>query len=75
MLAHRHGQLWSGSELGRAFGVSHTTVRRYLDHLVDALLVRVLPPWHPVSTSTPPNLARVASAAPGDFAPTHEDPP
>ena len=29
MLAHWHGQLWNGAELGRAFGVSHTTVRRY----------------------------------------------
>jgi len=33
MLAHRHGQTWSGAEFGRAFGVSHTTVRRYLDPL------------------------------------------
>ena len=46
MLAHYHGQIWNGSELGRAFGVGDTTVRRYLEHLVGAYMVRVLPPWH-----------------------------
>lgn len=45
MLAHYHGQLWNGAELGRAFGVSHTTSRRYLDLLVDTFMVRILPPW------------------------------
>ena len=29
MLAHWHGQVWNGAEFGRAFGVSHTKVRRY----------------------------------------------
>lgn len=46
MLAHYHGQTWNGSELARAFGVAHTTVRRYLDILVGAMVVRQLPPWH-----------------------------
>ena len=46
MLAHYHGQIWNGSELGRAFGVGDTTVRRYLDHLAAAFMVRTLPPWH-----------------------------
>jgi predicted AAA+ superfamily ATPase len=46
MLAHYHGQTWNGSELGRAFGVGDTTVRRYLDHLAAAYMVRILPPWH-----------------------------
>jgi uncharacterized protein len=46
MLAHYHGQTWNGSELGRAFGVGDTTVRRYLDHLAAAFMVRVLQPWH-----------------------------
>lgn len=46
MLAHYHGQTWNGAELARAFGVSGTTVRRYLDTLVAALVVRALPPWH-----------------------------
>jgi uncharacterized protein len=46
MLAHYHAQIWNGAELARAFGVSATTVRRYLDVLADALVVRQLPPWH-----------------------------
>jgi len=45
MLAHYHGQLWNGSELGRSFGVSHTTVRSYLDLLTGAYVVEQLPPW------------------------------
>ncbi|MCX8086122.1 MAG: ATP-binding protein [Rhodocyclaceae bacterium] len=46
MLAHYHGQTWNGAELARAFGVAHTTVRRYLDILSGTLVVRQLPPWH-----------------------------
>ena len=46
MLAHYHGQLWNGAELARSFGVSEMTVRRYLDHLARALVVRTLQPWH-----------------------------
>lgn len=45
MLAHYHGQLWNGAELARAFGVSSMTVRRYLDLLTGALVIRQLPPW------------------------------
>jgi len=46
MLAHWHGQVWNGSEFGRSFGVSDTTVRRYLDIMTSALVVRQLQPWH-----------------------------
>ena len=46
MLAHWHGQIWNGAEFGRAFGVAHTTVRRHLDLLTSAFVVRQLPPWH-----------------------------
>jgi predicted AAA+ superfamily ATPase len=45
MLAQAHGNLWNGSEFGRAFGVAHTTVVRYLDLLSGALVVRQLLPW------------------------------
>jgi predicted AAA+ superfamily ATPase len=45
MLAHYHGQTWNGAELARALGVSESTVRRYLDALTDALVVRQLQPW------------------------------
>jgi uncharacterized protein len=46
MLAHMHGQTLNASALGRSFGVSDATVRRYLDALSSALVVRQLRPWH-----------------------------
>ncbi len=46
MLAHGHAQVFNASEIGRSLGLAHTTVRRYLDMLAGALVVRVLPPWH-----------------------------
>ena len=46
MLAHWHGQVWNGAEFGRAFGISHTTVRRCLDLLASVFVVRQLQPWH-----------------------------
>jgi predicted AAA+ superfamily ATPase len=46
MLAHYHGQVWNAAEFSRSFGVSDTTVRRYLDVLTSALVVRQLSPWH-----------------------------
>jgi len=45
MLAHHHGQVLNTSELGRSLGVSHHTVRTYLDMLASTFVVRVLPPW------------------------------
>ena len=38
-------QVWNSSELGRAFGVVHTTVRGYLNLLTDTFVVRQLAPW------------------------------
>jgi hypothetical protein len=46
MLAHYHGQTWNASELARSFGVSHHTVRSYLDLLTETFVVRQLQPWH-----------------------------
>ena len=46
MLAHYHGGLWNGSELGGSLGVSAKTTRHYLDLLTSALVVRQLQPWH-----------------------------
>ena len=46
MCAHLHGQLINASQLGAALGgVAHTTVGRYVDLLVDALMLRRLPPY------------------------------
>ncbi len=46
MLAHYHGQIWNSTEPATALGVAPTTVRRYLDLLSDALMVRQLQPWY-----------------------------
>ena len=46
MLAHYSGQLWNGSELARAFGVTERTVRHYLDILAGTFVVRILQPWY-----------------------------
>ena len=45
MLAHYHGQIWNGAELARSLSVSESAVRRYLDILEHACMVRVLQPW------------------------------
>ena len=46
MLSHYHGQTLNYSELSRSFGVSDTTVRRYIDILCGTFMVRLLPPWY-----------------------------
>jgi len=45
MLAHCHGQIWSGAEIARSLAVNEHTVRRYLDILMGSFLVRLLQPW------------------------------
>jgi len=46
MLSHYHAQIWNAAEFARAMGVGESTVRRYLDLLSDAFMVRQLQPWH-----------------------------
>lgn len=46
MLAHYHGQLLNLSTLGNSLGLSHTTVRNYIDLLSETFMVRVLKPFH-----------------------------
>ncbi len=46
MLAHYHAQTWNGAEFARSLGVGESTVRRYLDLLTDAYMVRQLQPYH-----------------------------
>ncbi len=46
MLAHYHGEIWNGSELARAFGVSDKTVRGYLDTLCSTFMAKRLEPWY-----------------------------
>ena len=46
MLAHVQGGLLNAAQLARSLAVDGKTVARYLDLLVDLLLVRRLPPYH-----------------------------
>jgi predicted AAA+ superfamily ATPase len=46
MIAHSHGQIWNASEFGRSLGEAHTTIKRHLDILSGAMMVRQLPPWY-----------------------------
>ena len=45
MLAHYHSQQVVLSEIGKSLEVSHTTMRTYLDILVDFYMVRQIQPW------------------------------
>lgn len=47
MLAHQHGQILNTSQLGKSLGVSHTTIRRYVELLQETYMVRVLRPFLP----------------------------
>ena len=46
MLAHLHGQLFNASAVANSLDVSAPTVNRWLDHMVGALLIRKLEPFH-----------------------------
>jgi uncharacterized protein len=45
MLAHNQGQMLNAARIASGLGVSGHTVARYLDIMVDLLLVRRLQPW------------------------------
>lgn len=45
MLSHYHGQIINYSEIGRSFGISDMTVRRYIEILESTFMVRTLAPW------------------------------
>ncbi len=47
MLAHSQGALLNAARLAQGIAVEGKAVARYLDLLVDLLLVRRLPPYHP----------------------------
>jgi predicted AAA+ superfamily ATPase len=46
MIAHLHGQVLNSSRLGESIGVSHTTIRSYLDILEQTFMLRLLQPLH-----------------------------
>lgn len=45
MIAHIHGQIFNASKLGESMGVTHPTVKRYLDLLEETFVLRTLPPF------------------------------
>lgn len=45
MLGHNQGQMLNAAQLAAGLGISGQTVARYLDIMVDLLLVRRLQPW------------------------------
>lgn len=46
MLSHYHGQVINYSELGRSFGISDMTIKKYTEILESTFMVRILMPWH-----------------------------
>jgi len=45
MIAHSHGQILNTSQLGSSLGLSHTTVRKYIDLLAQTFMIRILQPF------------------------------
>lgn len=45
MLTHYHGSIFNASELGRSLGLSHKTIRKYVDILTGTFMIRQLQPW------------------------------
>ncbi len=46
MLSHYHAGLLNYSELGKSFGISDMTVRRYIEILESTFMVHIIKPWH-----------------------------
>lgn len=46
MLSHYHGQIFNASEVGNSLGLSHNTVKKYLDILTGTFMMRQLQPWY-----------------------------
>jgi len=46
MLSHYHGNILNYAELGRSFGISDMTVRKYCDILEGTFMARILQPWY-----------------------------
>jgi len=46
MLAHTSGQVLNSSRLGESLGITHKTVRSYIDILEHTFLTRILNPYH-----------------------------
>lgn len=45
MLAHYHGQIWNAAEFAKSMGTSEPTIKKYLDILTGAYVIRQIQPW------------------------------
>jgi predicted AAA+ superfamily ATPase len=45
MLVHYHGNIFNASEIGRSFGASDVTMKKYLDIFTETFMIRQLSPW------------------------------
>lgn len=45
MLAHYHGNFLNYSEIGKSFGISDHTIKRYVGLLEQTFMIRILKPW------------------------------
>ncbi|MES2614748.1 MAG: ATP-binding protein [Bdellovibrionota bacterium] len=45
MMAHSHGQIANLSKLGDSLGLSHTSIRQYIDLFENIFMIRSLPPF------------------------------
>ena len=46
MLSHYHGKVINFSEIGRSFGISDFTVKKYIEILENTFMIRTLMPWY-----------------------------
>lgn len=46
MCSHNQGQLLNSSKLGESLGITHPTVKSYLDLLEQTFVVRIVPPYY-----------------------------
>jgi predicted AAA+ superfamily ATPase len=46
LLGHYNGQILNYSEIGRNFGVSDATTKKYLELLAGTFMIEILAPWH-----------------------------
>ncbi len=46
MLAHLNGQIFNSSQLANSMGLSHTTIKTYVDILANTFMLRVIEPYY-----------------------------
>jgi uncharacterized protein len=68
MLAYQQGSILNAADLARSMGVKGVTIARYLDLMVDLMLVRLLKPW---ATNTGKRLVRSPKVYVRDSGLTH----